>query len=458
MDLVRLSVTSSAASAKSSSIGQRWVISLVFALAALFLFVFPVRAQVTTETQKLVASDAQAGDQFGFSVAASTDVLAVGAPGKDVLFGTLIEAMGAVYIFTRDPNDGSWQEQTRLIPLDGGTPASGGAASLGESVATNGDFVVAGAPGERAVYIYKENGAGGWPQVQKIGRPGRNGFGSVLAISGNRLIVGAQRSALIFHYDTGKAIWEEVETFTSSLVGSGFGSSVAIDGDSALVGSPAEVYMGEEAGAAHLFRWNGTTWEYDSAFHDDGVAAGEEFGHAVATAGTTLLVSASRVDLGGGAGKAFVFENKNDVWNEPQELTAQDTLLSGEFGWSLALESDRAVVSDNYYDGCCGDVGRAYVFTRNANGWQKAATLGASDSEFWDLLGSSTALSGDTVILGSAFEDEMGDGAGAAYVFELEEDLGGVAVPSMEGISTIVLVTALLSAGLLMREREPGDL
>ena len=41
MEFVRLSVASSTASVKSSSIGQRWVISLVFTLAALFSFVFP---------------------------------------------------------------------------------------------------------------------------------------------------------------------------------------------------------------------------------------------------------------------------------------------------------------------------------------------------------------------------------------------------------------------------------
>jgi cysteine-rich repeat protein len=64
------------------------------------------------EEAKLTASDADAGDTFGRSVSIAGDRVAVGAPGVDFL--------GAVYIFKRDDDaPGNWVEEAKLTASEG---------------------------------------------------------------------------------------------------------------------------------------------------------------------------------------------------------------------------------------------------------------------------------------------------------------------------------------------------
>ena len=60
-----------------------------------------------TQAAKLAASDAAAGDSFGFSVATYGDAALVGASGKD-------SGTGSVYVF--EQANGSWTESARLTP------------------------------------------------------------------------------------------------------------------------------------------------------------------------------------------------------------------------------------------------------------------------------------------------------------------------------------------------------
>jgi hypothetical protein len=410
-------------------------------------------AQEVNELQKLFAGDATAEDVFGTSVAVSEDFLVVGAPGNDIHFGTLVEDMGAAYVFVRDANN-EWVQQARLTPIDGATPAvDGGDGQLGTSVAISGTTVFAGAPGERAVYVYVEDGAGGWPHVQKIvssgGAPGDR-FGRALAVSGERLIVGAEESVYFFEYDEDDK-WVEVGDFTSSAPSSAFGSAVSIDGDYAVVGAMNDEYLGANVGAAHVFVWNGTKWIYETLLRGPDLAGGYEFGHSVAVSGTTILVSASRFLLGGGAGgagKAYLYERISGVWQLRAEFLALDEKISGEFGWSVALQDGAALVTDNYYDGPEGDTGRAYVFTRDALGdWAKSFTLEASDAQFWDGFGSWIAISGESVVVGATGDDDEGNIAGAAYTFELDLEDGAPSVPAMDGVGVLLFAGALSILG-----------
>ena len=422
--------------------------SSTFLLAALLL-ALPATAATVNEVQKLLASDASAGDKFGLSVAASADVLVVGAPEKDILFGTLVEAMGAAYVFTRDANN-EWEQTARLTPIDGGTPGVGGSSAHGYSVAVSGDTVFVGAPGERAVYVYTRDGAGGWPHFQKIPSPGSDVgdlFGHALAASGNRLVVGAPQSAYFFEYDSVKGLWELVGDFTSPIPSSAFGTAVAIDADTAVIGAMGDDFLGPAAGAAHVYAWNGEKWVSEALLRPDDLAAGYEFGHSVSVSGNSILVSASRFLLGAdGAGKSYRYERTGGIWQLRDELLAADASPAGEFGWSVALQDNAAIVTDSYYDGPAVNSGRAYVFTPSASGdWQRSEILEASDAELSDGFGSWAAIAGNTFLVGAWGEDEGGITAGAAYVFELNLEVP--AVPAMNGTGTLLCAGAILALG-----------
>ncbi|MCH7811589.1 MAG: FG-GAP repeat protein, partial [Chloroflexi bacterium] len=68
-------------------------------------------AALLSEVKKLLASDAQAGDQFGFSVAVSGDTAVVGAFFEDA-GGT---DAGAAYVFQRDQGGAdNWGQVKKL--------------------------------------------------------------------------------------------------------------------------------------------------------------------------------------------------------------------------------------------------------------------------------------------------------------------------------------------------------
>ncbi|MGH7494699.1 MAG: hypothetical protein ACREOO_20195, partial [bacterium] len=89
---------------------QRLKISAVLCM----LSVRALDGQALTET-KLTASDARAGDTFGFAVSLAGDHALIGASGQS-------SSRGAAYIFDREDAGGgktTWREITKLTARDG---------------------------------------------------------------------------------------------------------------------------------------------------------------------------------------------------------------------------------------------------------------------------------------------------------------------------------------------------
>ena len=99
------------------------------------------------------------------------------------------------------------------------------------------------------------------------------------------------------------------------------------------------------------------------------------------------------------------------------KLTASDGAAGDRFGWQVGISGDTVVASASGDD----DVGSAYLFERDAGGvgaWGQVAKLTPSDGAEWDGFGGSVTISGDTVVIGAAYDDDNGDGSGSAYLFE----------------------------------------
>src|SRR6185436_11880672 len=87
-----------------------------------------------------------------------------------------------------------------------------------------------------------------------------------------------------------------------------FGSSVAVAGDTAVVGAPLRDGKGKDSGAAYVFVRSGVTWSQQAKLLADDGAAGDEFGISVAVSGDTAVVGAySRDDKGTDSGAAYAF-------------------------------------------------------------------------------------------------------------------------------------------------------
>ena len=147
-------------------------------------------ADLWGQVQKLTASDGDAQDRFGYSVAISGDTVVVGAPGND-------GHRGAAYVFARNQSGADQWGQVQKLTADDGMAFDG----FGDAVAISDDTVLVGASDEvhdfrGAAYVFARNqgGADQWGQVKKLiaaDRADRHYFGLSVAISGETIVVGA---------------------------------------------------------------------------------------------------------------------------------------------------------------------------------------------------------------------------------------------------------------------------
>ena len=388
---------------------------------------------------KLVADDGLTQDRLGYSVAVSGDTAVVGAPEDEVASNQ--QQRGAAYVYVR--NGSTWTQQQKLLASDGV-----GGDKFGTSVAIHGDTIVVGAPNnggsdEGAAYVFTRAGSA-WTQQQKLLKTGgenQDYFGQSVAVEGDTVVVGAifesnngtaanQGAAYVFTR-TGAA-WTQAATLrgSDSNFSDWFGASVSISGNTVAVGAP--IAETPTKGAAYVFTGAGSAWTQQQKLplpSDIGVA--NDFGASIAVSGDTVVVGARLNDHGPGAndasnqGAAYVFHRSGGVWTQQQKLTAADAGLGDEFGQSVALEGNVALVgarADSF--GTSPNVallqGSAYVFTRSGAAWTQHSKLSAFDGAAHDQFGWAVALSGSTAVVGAYLDDVDGQqDQGSAYVFAL---------------------------------------
>ncbi|HRI65111.1 MAG TPA: hypothetical protein PK156_12770 [Polyangium sp.] len=197
-----------------------------------------------------------------------------------------------------------------------------------------------------------------------------------------------------------------------------FGISIALSGDTALVGAMVDNYR---QGAAYLFTRSGGVWTEQQKLTASDGETDDEFGFSVALSGDTALVGAHQAGIGANIyqGSAYVFTRSGGVWTEQQKLTASDGAEGDFLGRAVALSGDTALVGADYDQIGANDLqGSAYVFTRSGGVWTEQQKLTASDGETDDLFGGSVALSGDTALVGAVYDDVGANiHQGSGYVF-----------------------------------------
>jgi hypothetical protein len=278
------------------------------------------------QVQKLIASDAEEDDVFGTSVAISNNYAIVGAPYEQPN-----ELAGSAYIFER-VTDGSWNQVQKLIASD---KQAGDFFGISVAISNNYAIVGAGADGSDGLkvagsaYIF-ENTDGSWKQVQKLMASDAQAldvFGYSVAISNNYVIVGAPDespnrvlnagSAYIFENTEGS--WKQVQKLIASdkQAGDSFGTSVAISNNYAIVGAYYEDPKGvDRAGAAYIFeRTTNGSWNELQKIVASDPQANDWFGNSVAISNNYIIVGAYREDPKDvvDAGAAYIFEGESEL-------------------------------------------------------------------------------------------------------------------------------------------------
>ncbi len=442
-------------------------------------------AQPFQELLKMVNSDRDTSDHFGYDVDSYDDYAIVGAYGND--FST-DENAGAAYIYERTGIN-NWVEMQILTNSD-----QDGYDRFGYAVAIYGDLAVVGAYGEDedetgsntlsragSVYIFERNAGGAWNEVQKIVASDRDAddeFGWAVDIYDSTIIVGAHQeqedefglntihhagSVYIFDRNAG-GIWVETQKIVASerapdIVYPGgysgedlsdqFGGTVAIWNNWLVVGAhhhdygPGLTAPMWSSGAAYIFERSAGVWNEVEKIQNFDRDAWDRFGYDVAIDTNIIIVSSySEDELEDGisgfvtnAGSAHIFErNPGGAWNQVQKIVPLDRDAGDHFGYSLDIQDTFIVVgthSDNHDEFDSDyllDAGSAYIFKQNGAGiWAQYQKLDASDRDSLDEHGVSCTIWGTTVMVGAynqAFDAVGTDStylAGAVYEYNTDD-------------------------------------
>jgi hypothetical protein len=363
-------------------------------------------SQPYNQVSKIVASDRTNSTEFGRAVSITNNYAVVGvrledkdAEGKN----PLIDA-GAAYIYERG-SDNKWKQVQKVVASD---RAAG--ANFGWSVGVSGNTVVVGAIYERkdatgrnestsegAAYVYERGSDGIWKQIQKLVSSDRSGY----------------------NY---------------------FGNSVGIDGNIIVVGAPGhsrdsterqEGYVGD-AGAVFVFEKRGNNWRRTYKLLASDRQHGGSMGNSVAISGNLVIAGAWAHDYGikgetrmEACGAAYIWEQMEDgKWTRAQKLVASDGTPYDEFGYSVAIDGDNAVVGarnvtlDPKDDNNKLHTGEAYIFSRNENGeWKEVKAIIPEGRKEGDWVGASVGVSGKYVIVGSWRGDAKKADIGVIYIY-----------------------------------------
>jgi len=329
-----------------------------------------------TELDRVFASDAENGDSFGWAVDVDGDRAVVGAPNDDE--DGIGANSGAVYVYLRNANTGLWEEEDKLV-MQG--MAAGD--NFGASVAIEGDTIVVGAPQDD-------------------------------------ISVGSNFHGSAHVFTRGPGGWDsgvELLPMDADLAYENYGISVDIDGGTIVVGVAYDSDRGIASGSAYVFEWVNAAWQKTAKLLPPAIEANQNFGWSVAIAGDAIIVGAPHWTAEG-VGAAYVFDRSEGVWDaNGTKLNAIDNLSGDNFGWSVDMAGDIAVVGARFDDDPVNGIesGSISIFEFAMGSWIAADKLTASNGEAGDYFGFAVATNGTAVAAGASQHGSFS--RGSVYLF-----------------------------------------
>jgi hypothetical protein len=409
------------------------------------------------EKAKFAGSDTNRWDEFGNPMAISGDTLVVAAQwANDVWRSTYRGTGGTVYVYKRSAEiPEGWQQVASLTPDEDaeilrygmGLAIDGDVLAIGTEMACNDQSLHYAYCDAGVVHIYERSGSdpGNWQRVAEFIGDGRTDwYGFPLSLSGETLAVGAHwegsgtvetvpGAVHIYQRNSGgTGIWGEVAVLSASdgADDDWFGLALALSGDTIAVGAPAAdvVCPGDpycDSGAVYIYERNHggpDAWGEVIKITPDDADFDDLFGFDVALAGDTLLVA--NLTAEDRKGTAYFFERDHggpNNWGFVKKVTP-----TTKYSTKVTLRGDVALLSGN----------PTVVLGRNRGGagnWGELAALSPCDEGtiyqsngfgesgyMWDTH-RPFAIDGQHFIVGALGDDERGEDAGAAYVFEVSQ-------------------------------------
>ena len=396
------------------------------------VYVFTRISGTWSQQAYLKASNTDAADRFGYSVALSGDgdTLAVGAMSEDSAATGIdgdqdddsIDNAGAAYIFTRRGTE--WSQQAYIKASNTGGVLEGDQFGHDVALSGDGDTLAVGA-------ISEDSAATG--------------------VGGEQDDDSASEAGAVYVYTREGDTWSQQAYFKpraqrldQRISGVLFGYAVGLDGPG---GTLAVGAYNEDLnrGSIYVFSRTGEVWSEAARL----TASNAEIGDAL---GTDLAVSADGNVIVGGAfdedsslvgltaadqgnddqptdnavGAAYVFGREAGDWSQQAFIKPTHAQANQHFGWAVALsaDGDTVVIGAHFEDGAARgvngaqgdasaeDAGAAYVYQRRGGAWTPLAYLKASNPREFAEFGTAVAVSGNGSVLAIGAPRESSGGAG----------------------------------------------
>jgi hypothetical protein len=288
-----------------------------------------------------------------------------------------------------------------------------------------------------AAYVYRLEGPNWVPEVRLIPSdvsPG-DSFGFAIDLTAERLIAGSPydddlggNSGAAYVYRLEGVSWVP-ETKLHAIGGSAgneFGNAVSMSTDRSAVGA----HNRADGGAVYVYRLEGSSWLQEAELVAPDHAAGDNFGVSVSLAADLLAVGADQEDdAASNAGAAYVWRREGTSWLFEAKLMAPDAAANDRFGQNVSVNADRLLVGAPRKDDPGLDTGATYVFARSTDGqWILYTKLAAPAAQSADLFGGSLALSNGVAV---ATAPGRAGNTGAAYIFAVGGDCNHTASPDL---------------------------
>ncbi len=289
-------------------------------------WVFRWNGSSYVQTQKLVASDGQNSDFLGMGVAVSYD-------GSRIVAGAwygdgVVTDSGAAYVY--DWNGTSYDQIQKLTASDG---AAGDQFGRTVAISSNGYMIIVGATNcdvtyanQGAGYVYHWNGSS-YDQIQKLtasDAAAGDGLGVGAAISADysTIVMGAhgadvayadQGAAYVYHWNGSSYVQLQKLTASDGAASDGFGGNVSVssDGSVVVVGASGDDVTYTDRGSAYVFTYNGSSYDQTLKLVASDGAANDYFGSWVAVSedSLTVVIGAPNDDISNSdQGSVWIYE------------------------------------------------------------------------------------------------------------------------------------------------------
>ncbi len=373
-----------------------------------------------------VAQDGWAPHWFGYAVATDDGMRVSGAPMEN----RAGSQAGAAYVLDMTLPGGV---ETKVMPK-----VRNAGERFGWAVDIYEKTMVVGAPGSGAMtghaYVFERRGSS-WVQVavlRGLTGHGGDGFGSSVAIEGDRILVGAPKdrdkgpqAGAVYVFQRGKVLWTFDQVLHSPHPNGGdqFGFALDMHKGRVVVGAFSANIQVFNEGAAYVYEQGLTGLSLQAELWADEPRPNSMFARSVGILGDRIAIGATEdhhTDVRTGSVSLYGFDGKH--WNFEERLQAPSLEEGNAFGYSVALQPEGLVVGAPlaHVDGVrCGD---AYVFQPVSSRWQNTGHLKAQlPSGSGDFIGVSVSIAEDGAVVGAMLNDFKAYNAGAVHMYVPED-------------------------------------